>query len=151
MRLTRVAIVLVLFGAGVVLGGYLFSRSTARNLLPFQACEQRCYTAQEIAGLIASVAVLRASRLVPAVALESDTCLAVRHPRPEARSHYVLFPKHDSRNIATLTADDTPFVMGCFAMVSELVTRDHLQSYRLLTNGPALQDVAYLHFHLIGR
>ena len=32
---------------------------------------------------------------------------------------------------------------------SSLVGKDHLQAYRLQTNGPRLQDVAYLHFHLI--
>jgi hypothetical protein len=151
MPLRRVAAALAVFAAGFALGGYLFSETRARDVLPFKPCEERCYKAQEVAGLIASVAILRASALVPAVVLESDNCLAVRHPRPEARIHYVLFPKHDTRNIATLSADDAPYVMACFAMVRELVVRDRLQSYRVLTNGPALQDVAYLHFHLIGR
>lgn len=142
---------LLVFGAGVAVGGYLFSQSRPRDVLPFKPCEERCYKPQEVAGLIASVAILRTPGLVPAVVLESDNCLAVRHPRPEARIHYVLFPKHDTRNIATLSADDAPYVMACFAMVRELVARDRLQSYRVLTNGPALQDIAYLHFHLIGR
>jgi hypothetical protein len=42
-------------------------------------------------------------------------------------------------------------VLGCFALARELVARDKMQNWRLLTNGPALQDVAYLHFHLVGR
>lgn len=61
----------------------------------------------------------------------------------------MLFPKHDTRNITTLTAEDSPYVLGCFAMARELVRRDKLKAYRLETNGPGLQKIAYLHFHLI--
>ena len=77
--------------------------------------------------------------------------MAIRHPRPEAKFHYVLFPKHDTRNITTLTTDDVPYVMGCFALARELVAADGIQKYRVSTNGPALQEVAYLHFHLTSR
>ena len=94
---------------------------------------------------------LRAPFVLPGVAMESDTCIAIRHPKPEARAHYVLFPKHDTRNATTLTDQDGPYVLGCFAMARELVARDKMQNWRLLTNGPGLQDVAYLHFHLVGR
>jgi len=60
----------------------------------------------------------------------------------------VLFPKHDVKNIATLTSEDMPYVAGCFAMVRELVERDKLDTYVVSTNGPGRQDIAYLHFHL---
>lgn len=151
MHLPRIAAALALFAAGVMCGGYLFAQSTPRSFLALGDCQDRCYRPNELAGLLASAAILRTPQLLlPAVVLESDTCLAIRHPRPEARTHYVLFPKHDTRNITTLTAEDSPYVMGCFAMARELVARDHLRSWQLRTNGPALQDVAYLHFHLIG-
>jgi hypothetical protein len=42
-----------------------------------------------------------------------------------------------------------PYVLGCFAMARELVARDKLQAYRMHTNGPDFQEVAYLHFHLV--
>ena len=148
MRLNQFAAALVLFTAGVVCGGYLFSRSEPRSFLAFENCQKRCYKPKEIAGLVASSAILRAPFIIPDVVLESDTCLAIRNPKPEARIHYVLFPKHDTRNITTLTLEDTPYVLGCFALAHELVTRDKLQSYRLYTNGPAKQEIAYLHFHL---
>ncbi len=101
-----------------------------------------------MAGLITSAAVLRASSLIPGVVLESDTCLSIRYPKPKARIHYVLFPKHDVKNIATLTPEDIPYVVGCFAMVRELVLRDNLKTYEVHTNGPGKQEIAYLHFHL---
>ncbi|HTN94903.1 MAG TPA: HIT domain-containing protein [Gallionella sp.] len=149
MRFKQIAVALALIVIGVVCGGYLFSASLPRNFLPFTDCRERCYKPAEIAGLVASASILRAPFLVPGVVLESDTCLAIRNPRPEAKTHYVLFPKHDTRNITTLTPEDTPYVLGCFALARELVARDHLQAYRLYTNGPGKQEISYLHFHLI--
>jgi diadenosine tetraphosphate (Ap4A) HIT family hydrolase len=97
------------------------------------------------------MAILRAPFLIPDVILESDTCLAIRHPKPLSRIHYVLFPKHDTKNITTLTPADSPYVLGCFALARDLVLRDKLQAYRFYTNGPKLQEIAYLHFHLIAK
>jgi len=149
MQFKRSVAFLALFAAGIACGAYLFGQSIPRPLLASSACGAHCYTSQEVAGLLASAAILRVPFLVPGVEMESDSCLAIRHPKPDAHTHYVLFPKHDTRNIATLTAADTPYVMGCFALVRALVERDHLRNYRVLTNGPGLQDVAILHFHLI--
>lgn len=149
MNIKRYAMAFVLFALGVVCGGYLFSQSIPRSFLAIGSCQDRCYKPKELAGLITSAVIQRAPFLVPGVVLESDTCVAIRHPRPEARIHYVLIPKHDTRDITTLTPQDTPYVMGCFALARELVKRDHLSAYRLYTNGPDLQDISYLHFHLV--
>ena len=149
MRFKLFAISSMLFAAGVACGGYLFSKSQPRDFLPFRGCQDRCYKPAEIAGLLASAGIQRTPFLIPGVVLESDTCLAIRNPRPEARIHYVLFPKHDTKTITTLTPEDTPYVLGCFALARELVARDHLQGYRLYTNGPEFQEISYLHFHLI--
>ena len=151
MRYTKTLSGIALFFAGLACGGYLFDESIPRSFLALGDCADRCYKPNELAGLIASAAILRAPFTIPQVLLESDTCLAIRHPKPEARVHYVLFPKHDTRNITTMTEQDAPFVLGCFALARELVRRDKPQNWRLLTNGPVLQDVTYLHFHLVGR
>jgi len=98
--------------------------------------------------MVTSAAVLRTPELVPGVVMDSDTCLAIKYPRPSRHLHFVLFPKHDVKNIASLTADDVPYVLGCFAMVRELVARDRLQDYVVYTNGPGRQEIDYLHFHL---
>jgi hypothetical protein len=149
MSVKQFAAGLALFAGGIVCGGYLFADSVPRSFLAFHSCEARCYRPNELAGLITSSALLRAPFIVPGVVLESDTCVAIRHPVPQARVHYVLFPKHDTRNITTLTAADTPYVLGCFALARELVQQDHLRAYRLQTNGPQRQEIAYLHFHLL--
>jgi diadenosine tetraphosphate (Ap4A) HIT family hydrolase len=62
----------------------------------------------------------------------------------------VLFPKQDVKNIADLTPEDQPYVMGCLALAGALIRANKLESYRLHTNGPGFQEIAYLHFHIIG-
>ena len=140
---------LLFLAIGLVAGGYLFSRSLPRSFLAIGRCDGRCYDGNDVAGLLASAAIQRVPGVIPQVVLESDTCIAVRHPMPQARVHLVLFPKRDVKNIATLTPEDTPYVLGCFALVRQLVEQNHVTDYRLLTNGPARQDITYLHFHLI--
>jgi histidine triad (HIT) family protein len=148
MRLKMLVLAGVLFLGGLAAGAYLFSKSLPRSFLATASCGDHCYSASEIAGLMTSAAVLRAPFVVPGVVLESDTCLSIRYPKPKARIHYVLFPKRDVKNIATLTPEDIPYVVGCFAMVRELVLRDNLKTYEVYTNGPGKQEIAYLHFHL---
>lgn len=148
MKFKLVVSALVFFLIGVVCGGYLFSESLPRAFLEVRKCQNRCYRASEIAGLITSAGILRAPFAIPDVVMESDTCLAIRHPFPQARIHFVLFPKHDVRDIFSLKLVDTPYVMGCFAMVHDLVKENKLVRYRVHTNGRGLQEIAYLHFHL---
>jgi hypothetical protein len=148
MRVKPLVTAAALFFAGVGCGGYLFSKSLPRSFMPTTTCGDRCYSNQEVAGLLVSVGLLRAPFLVPRVVLESDTCLSIRYPEPQARIHYVLFPKQDVKNIATLTPEDIPYIVGCFAMVRELVLQDKLEAYVVYTNGPGEQEIAYLHFHL---
>jgi hypothetical protein len=147
-RLRTLAWALALFGLGLGCGGYLFADSQPRPLLPVGDCTGHCQREKELLGMVTSAAVLRTPKLVPGLVLDSDTCLSIKYPRPSSRVHYVLFPKHDIRNIASLSADDVPYVLGCFAMVRELVARDGLQDYVVYTNGPGRQEIDYLHFHL---
>jgi hypothetical protein len=151
MNFKRLVLAAAIFSLGVACGGYLFSKTLPRSFLAIGSCRGHCFKPNEVAGLIASAAILRAPFIVPGVVLESDTCLAIRYPKPEPRIHYVLFPKRDIRNITTLTPGDAPFVLGCFALARELVKRNHLHYWQLETNGPARQDITYLHFHLIAR
>jgi hypothetical protein len=146
----RTLVAIFFFVAGIAVGGYLFARSLPRSFLAVGSCAQQCYKGNDVAGLLASAAIQRAPWLIPGVVLESDTCIALRYPRPQGRIHYVLFPKRDIKNIAALTPADAPYVLGCFALTRELVLRDRLHDYEVVTNGPGRQEVSYLHFHLIG-
>ena len=141
----------LVFALGLLAGGYLFSRSLPRSFLAVGSCGTTCLKPSDLAGLLVSAGIQRTPLLVPIVELESEYCVAIRHPRPLAKVHYVLFPKRDIKNIASLTSEDGPYVLGCFALVKQLAERAQVQTYRLFTNGPALQDVTYLHFHFIAR
>lgn len=146
---------LALLLLGIALGGYLFSATLPRTPLALSDCGGRCLRPNELAGLLASAGIQKLPALMPGllpgIESESAECVAVRHPRPQDQVHYVLLPKHDVRNIAELTVEDEPYVMGCLALAGRLIRRDHLVRYQLHTNGPGLQDVTYLHFHIVGR
>jgi len=151
MFLRKTAFSLVVFAIGIGVGGYLFANTQPRSLLAFNQCDGNCYKKRELAGLIASAGIQRLPGFIPRVVAESDKCVAIVHPRPESKFHYVMFPKHDVKNIGELTAVDEPYVMGCFALIPELVARSGTRDYRILSNGPGYQDIAYLHFHFMGK
>jgi hypothetical protein len=152
MPSARIALlVIVTLAVGVLSGGALFSRSQPRSFLSITNCAERCFSPKELAGLLFSAGIHFMPSLLPIAEQESAECVAVRHPKPEGRMHFVLFPKRDIRNILELEPQDQPFVMGCFALARELAGKHGVRNYRLLTNGPDLQHVSYLHFHLVAR
>lgn len=61
----------------------------------------------------------------------------------------MFFPKRDIKNIADITADDQPYVFACFSLIRSMVDENRLRDYRVFTNGPGVQDITYLHFHLV--
>lgn len=135
------------FIAGVVVGGYLFVDSRPRSFLALTQCSD-CYRANDLAGLLASAGIRRVPGLIPHVVRETNRCLAIRHPFPEARFHFVIFPKKDIKNLADVALGDEPYVMDCIGVIRSLISEYHLKYYRVLINGPGFQDVTYLHFHL---
>jgi len=138
------------FTVGIVTGGYLFSRTIPRSFLAVSNCGQSCYKPNDIAGLLASAGIHSLPTFIP-TEHESIECLAIKHPKPEGRVHFVLFPKRDIRNIMEIQPEDGPYVLGCFTLARQIAQAENVLNYRLLTNGPALQHVTYLHFHLIAK
>jgi diadenosine tetraphosphate (Ap4A) HIT family hydrolase len=137
------------FFVGLVVGGYLFAASQPRSFLAVPDCDRSCLRPSELAGLLASVGVQRASGLIPLVVKETDRCIAIRHPIPSARIHYVVFPKKDVKDIADVAIEDQPYVLDCLAVIRALVREQRLRTYRVITNGSGFQHVTYLHFHLV--
>jgi histidine triad (HIT) family protein len=135
--------------AGIVIGGYLFSKTQRRPVLSLRKCEQRCLKVEELTGLLASIALNKFPRLVPSVVLETDMTVAIRHPDPQKRVHYVVIPKKDITNVGALSDQDKEYLIDLFAVIQELVKEEHLSDYEVITNGPGKQTVTYLHFHLI--
>ena len=138
-------------GLGVALGGYLFTGVQARSLLALPGCGSSCYRPSDLAGLLASIGVQRTPGLLPGVVKETERCITINHPFPDARVHFVAFPKRDIKDIGSLKTEDAPFVLECLAHIQVLVAENNLRAYRVITNGPGRQDVTYLHFHLVSR
>jgi diadenosine tetraphosphate (Ap4A) HIT family hydrolase len=100
-------------------------------------------------GLLGSVAINRFPRWIPSVVRETETTVAIRHPRPKKRVHYVVIPKKDITSVGDLRNEDQPYLIDAFGIIRELIGRERLTNYEVLTNGPGRQTVTYLHFHLM--
>jgi HIT domain len=149
----RIVLAVICLGVGVLIGGYLFSGVEPRSVLALPECGDSCFRASDLAGLVASVGIQRKPRLLPLpnVVKETERCITIRHPFSNRRVHFVSFPKRDIKNIGSMSVEDGPYVMECFAHMQALVGEHHLRAYRVMSNGPLLQSVGYLHFHLIAR
>jgi histidine triad (HIT) family protein len=150
MLWSRVIIGVLTFFAGVVSGGYLFADSQPRSFLAVRNCDA-CYRPNDLAGLLVSAAIHRAPGAIPRIVKESDRCLAIEHPFPKTHMHFVVFPKKDIKSIADISLEDQPYVLDCMAMIRALVVENGLRSYRVESNGPGLQDITYLHFHVVSK
>jgi hypothetical protein len=149
-RRTRLASLMpwaLCFLLGFIVGGYAFARSQPRSFLALARCTE-CWRPADLAGLIGSVLVQRAPGLMPFVEIETDRSIAIKEPLPGKRLHYVIIPKRDIRNLSELTPSDAEYVMDAIRVAQELIARHHMRKYEFVTNGPGLQSVTYLHFHL---
>jgi histidine triad (HIT) family protein len=136
------------FAVGLGVGGWLFAKSQPRSFLAIGRCDQ-CYRANDLAGLLASAGIQRAEGALPFVVKETDRCIAIEHPFKKVRYHFIVFPKRDVKSIADIALDDQPDVLECMELIRALVLEYGLRRYRVVTNGPGLQHVTYLHFHLM--
>jgi len=134
---------------GVIAGGYLFRDVQPRSFLALNDCRGACYRPNDLAGLLASAGIQRVPGVLPFVQRETDSCITIKHPFPTAKTHFVVFPKRDIKDIGSIAVEDSPAVLECFAHIHWLVARHNLTRYHVLTNGPSRQNVTYLHFHLV--
>ncbi|RLA45559.1 MAG: hypothetical protein DRR06_07020 [Gammaproteobacteria bacterium] len=140
---------LLIFIAGIFVGGFIFSDSKPRSLLNVSA-GTNCLAPNDLAGLLASVVVQKTPRLIPDIILETDKTLVFKHPRPKHKIHYMFVPKKDIKNIGELTDEDNEYIIDLLSSVVTVIEKLGIKKYRLWTNGPEKQDVTYLHFHLGG-
>lgn len=147
----KIRIILLVLAAlliGIILGGYLFSRTQPRSFLALNKCEATCLQENELMGLLASVGIQRFSSFAPRVVKETDKTIVIEHPSPQARIHYLVIPKKDIKNVAELSESDREYLVDMFAVMRAIIVEKNLVNYRILTNGPGYQGVTYLHFHL---
>jgi len=144
-------LMLLALSIGIIIGGYLFSRTQPRSILALNNCGGTCYGANELLGLLASVGIQKFPALLPSVIKETDKTIVIEHPAPEARIHYLVIPKKDIKNIGELSDADRESLIDAFRVVAELIKEKDLVNYRVTTNGPGYQTATYLHFHLTAR
>jgi histidine triad (HIT) family protein len=133
---------------GVLFGGYLFSEAQPRSLLSINHCINECYKPNDLAGLLTSVGISKLSGAIPSKVLETNKTIVIKHPFPEARVHYVIFPKKDIKNAGVITKEDMPYLQDAFFVMAKIIEQEKLKDYRIITNGPGFQHTTYLHFHL---
>jgi diadenosine tetraphosphate (Ap4A) HIT family hydrolase len=149
MNKSKIAIlVLISLCIGILIGGYLFSHSQPRSLLAISQC-QSCLTHQDLLGLLASVGIQNFSGLMPLKICETDKTIAIKYPFSSNRLHYVIVPKRDIKNIGQVSEANEKYLTDAFLVARWIIEKENLSRYSFCTNGPGLQDVTYLHFHLI--
>jgi len=134
--------------AGIVIGGFLFSKTQPRSFLAVKNC-QYCTNPSDFAGLVASVGMQKFSGLIPGRVLETDKVLVIRHPLAKKRFHFVIIPKKDIKDASDISEEDAAYLMEVYRVARMLIKEHHMVDYRFYTNGPGHQTVTYLHFHLI--
>lgn len=135
---------------GLIAGAYLFTETQRRPVFNLRAClEAECMSEKELNGLFTSVGLNKMPGFLPTPIFESDKIVVVHYPDSNAPFHEVVFPKKDIRDISQLSDGDQEYVWAAMTYIAESVKRNHLQKYRVVTNGPYFQKTTYLHFHLI--
>ncbi len=140
--------ILISLCAGVLIGGYLFSRSQPRSFLALNRC-QSCLTHEDLLGLLASAGIQNFSGLAPLKVFETDKTVAVKLPFGPERIHYIIFPKKDIKNVGEISKDNVQYFTDALFVARWIIEHRKLHKYRLYTNGPGAQEVTYLHFHLV--
>ncbi len=139
---------LVILGLGILIGGYLFADTQPRSLIALTNCGSDCLTSKDLLGLLSSIGIQKFEGGIPGVVYETDKTIVISHPEPTTPVHYVIIPKKDIKNAAGFTKEDMPYLEDAFAVMAKLIKDNHLVQYKITTNGPGLQSVTYLHFHL---
>jgi hypothetical protein len=150
MRKSRVVLLgLTCLALGIVIGGNLFSKTQPRSFIALRHCDN-CMSVADLAGLLASVGIQNIPGGIPLAEVETDKTVAFKLPTVRG-VHYVIVPKKDIKNVADLSEADSAYLTDAYLVARRLIERDRLSKYRFYTNGPGIQNVTYLHFHLIAR
>ncbi|HLC44743.1 MAG TPA: HIT domain-containing protein [Patescibacteria group bacterium] len=147
--MSRFLKIIFFIGIGFVAGAYLFSQTQPRTFVTLHDCKPVCLSTSELLGLLTSVGIQRLPHPESAIIMETDKTVVVQHPYSEAPIHYLVLPKKDIRNIVEASLEDQSYIMDAFAVIKKIVDERKLAYYQVITNGPGLQQVDYLHFHLM--
>ncbi|MEX0726099.1 MAG: HIT domain-containing protein [Planctomycetaceae bacterium] len=139
-----------IFLIGVIVGGVIFSSSQRRSLLTVPTCEE-CLSPAAFLGLVGSVVVLKTPGLIPNNVYETDRMLAFAHPKPSYPKHFVFVPKKDIKAIGDLAVGDERYVAELLDAMGTVIREQKMTEYTIWSNGPGMQTVEYLHYHVGGK
>ena len=152
MKKVKLLIVVVLiFGAGFLLGAAAIHRPISNTPLRLPPARNP-WKSKDILGLIGSLGIRTLAghlETLPPVVLETERTFVLEIPDSKYKVHYVLVPKKDIRDIRDISAEDEPYLTDIFLTARQLIEKKGLYDYQIFTNGPGLQKVGYLHFHLV--
>jgi len=151
MRLRLALVFLLGLAIGGAIGAWLFVDTRARSFIAPLHCVSNCINEKELGGLLVSIGVIKTPGLLPSVVEETDKTVAMKSPAPLAKIDYLILPKKDILDIGDLSSDDSSYVADAFEVMADLVRKEHLTDYKVITNGPGFQQVRYLHFHLLAQ
>ncbi|OGZ65430.1 MAG: hypothetical protein A3C50_03400 [Candidatus Staskawiczbacteria bacterium RIFCSPHIGHO2_02_FULL_43_16] len=88
---------------------------------------------------------------LPKVIFETDKTLVfdIQYPYPPTKIHYAVVPKKDIKDVNQLAPEDEGYISDAYLVMAKIVREHDYKKYRVITNGPGFQEVAYLHFHLV--
>lgn len=145
----RITILLVTFVLGTLLGGWWLQDTRPRAALALTNCNN-CMHPNEVTGLLTAGLIQNNPSLTPSVALETDKAIAIYHPAPQTKFHFVVFPKKDIKNLGDIGETELEYASEVIAVTAKLIQEHNLKNYKVWSNGPRTQLVGYLHFHLAG-
>jgi|SRR5690606_12172763 len=148
MMFKKLVFPLICLCVGVLVGGYLFNQSQPRSFLALNECE-RCLEPNDLLGLMGSIGMQKLPGLLPSVVYETDRSVVMMNPLPNASKDYVIIPKRDIKHAGDISVEDMPYLVDAYQVAGYLMRSKAISSYRFYTNGPDVQDVTYLHFHLV--
>ena len=101
-HLKRFVGLLLVFALGFAAGGWFFAGTKWRPLLAPASGGKSKVDAEELRGLLGSLAVRRMPQVLPDVVMTSKYTIAFVSPRPEARTHFVIVPRRDIKDLGDL-------------------------------------------------
>lgn len=144
----RIIAVSILF-IGIIVGAWWFRDVRPRSLLSITSCSN-CLHPNEISGAIAAGLFQNHPDWVPSVVIETERAVAIRHPAPSNKYHFVVFPKKDIKNLGDTGEAEREFLSEVMVLSAKLIHDFKLKDYRVWSNGPRTQLIGYLHFHVAG-
>ncbi len=98
-----ILLIFVALCIGILIGGYLFSKSQPRSLIALNQCRS-CLTYEDFLGLLASAGIQNFSGTIPLKICETDKAIAVKIPFSSGRRiHYIIVSKQDIKNIGEIS------------------------------------------------